>query len=450
MKKSKAVEVIFLFACLLLVLIFPVGMLLFGPSPALANERQSVKPQLVSDGILNPDVLSESADYLSDHFFLRRELITTRSWLTALFGSSTAEDVIIGKNGWLYYTPTLDDYTGSNPMSGAEIFSAARNLYLMQEYCESRGARFLFTATPNKNSLYGGNMPGRGGGAALSEHNAIRLYTWLDTLGVCYADLFAAFSEQTETLYFAHDSHWTSMGAALGADAINSAFGRESGYYSGPFSERTSHTGDLWEMLYPAATDPETDPAYGGALDYTRDNGTRPDAITINTASEAGEGNLLAFRDSFGNLLYPYLADSFLTARFSRAVEYDLTQINALNADFVLIELVERNLGYLIENVPTMPAPIRTFSAPKQTPEAETVILKWDTNSAEDYTLVHGALPGAFDALSPVYIMCGERVYEAFTLKAGGFAAWIPKEEPPEAVIASVNGSLVTFDVTAE
>ena len=50
-----------------------------------------------------------------------------------------------------------------------------------------------------------------------------RLHGLLDQLKVAYVDLFAAFSQVDETLYFAHDSHWNSKGAALGADLINRA-----------------------------------------------------------------------------------------------------------------------------------------------------------------------------------------------------------------------------------
>ena len=50
---------------------------------------------------------------------------------------------------------------------------------------------------------------------------------------------------------------------------------------------------------------------------------TNPDSITLNTVG-GGEENLLAFRDSFGILLYPYLADSYANARFSRANAYTL------------------------------------------------------------------------------------------------------------------------------
>ena len=74
---------------------------------------------------------------------------------------------------------------------------------------------------------------------------------------------------------------------------------------------------------------------------------TQPDAINLTTEG-TGTGNLLCYRDSFGILLFPYLADSYASAKFSRLVNYDLTA----SADHVAIELVERNLRYLIQNVP--------------------------------------------------------------------------------------------------
>ena len=58
--------------CLALLLIPLVGMLAFGPSDAVSNERLAAKPRLWRGGQLNADVLSETADYFAGRFFLRR------------------------------------------------------------------------------------------------------------------------------------------------------------------------------------------------------------------------------------------------------------------------------------------------------------------------------------------------------------------------------------------
>ena len=418
--KKKLPASLFTAVFLLLCVLPSLGFFIFGPAEAGANERLAARPSIRErDGSLNSSYLSELSEYFSGRFFLRQEMITANNAVTAaVLGSSAEEDVILGSDGWLYYADTLADYTGAERLSDAQLRAAAKNLSLMQEYCQARGVDFLFTLAPNKNSLYPENMPDYG--AVAAERDAQRLYALCDGLGVDYLDLFAVFEAQDELLYFAHDSHWNSRGAALAADAIYAAFGRESDYFGGDFSSVAAHTGDLFEMLYPAADDGETDPQYSPAIELEYEgSGVRPDSISI-VAHGGGEGGLLAYRDSFGNLLYPYLADGFETARFSRSTAYDLSGLEGV--DCVLVELVERNIDYLISNVPVMPAPERSV------PAGELVsmeLTRTEGGSApEGCVLVEGSLD---ETAAGAYIICGSTAYESF-LTESGFAAYIPAD----------------------
>lgn len=439
--KKNIIAAIFPVACLLMVSVLSVGFLINGPSQAGANERLSSAPVLVkSDGKLNGEYLADVSEYFSDHFYLRQELISAHNGIVAgVFGSSAEEDVILGSDGWLYYEPTLGDYTGTAAMTGRELWCAAINLALMQEYCESQGADFVFAVAPNKNSLYDENMPSYG--VKAESHDAQRLFEMLDYAGVSYVDLFAAFKAEEEVLYFAHDSHWNSRGAALGADLINEVLGSESSYYSDAFAESENHSGDLFEMLYPAGTDSEENPVYGGALSFEYSGGgeVRPDSITINTTS-GGEGSLLAFRDSFGNLLYPYLADSYGAARFSRAVSNDLSQMAEMGTTDVLIELVERNLSYLVTYYPLMPAPEREREGISEA-EAEFSVNE-KAKAPEGCVLVTGSLAEECFNTSSIYVICGDTAYEAFCLADGAFAAYIPAE----AAVTGIGASLLVED----
>ena len=229
------------------------------------NETLAALPTLRGpDGRLNPDWAAQMQDYVEDHYYLRQEMITAWSRLNAsLLKTSIADNVVLGKDGWLYFGDTLPDYTNLTPMTPREVWSAARNLHLMSEACEKEGRRFLFTIAPNKNSLYPEHMP------ALTvqegKRNRDLLAEALAEEGVAYLDLFALFGEQNETLYFARDSHWNSKGAALAADAVNEAFGRQSEYSDGPFSPAPNHKGDLYDMLYPAGDEMELDLKIGRA-----------------------------------------------------------------------------------------------------------------------------------------------------------------------------------------
>lgn len=425
----------FMIGVLGLCLALSVGMLFAGPGQPAANEHLSDAPALTKkDGSFNEALLSDTASWVNDRFFGRKTLISVNNRLNGtLFGVSGSEDVILGKDGWLFYGSTLADYTGTEPMTARELFCAARNVMLMEEYCASQGKAFAFTIAPNKNSLYGEYMPPY---AAAPSHNARMLEEDLEAAGVNYADLFTAIGNEPQILYFAHDSHWNSQGAALGADTINHTLGRESSYYGADFSQSHPHAGDLYEMLYPAFTDTETDPVFGGGLEYTfTGSSTKADSITLLTQSD-GEGSLLCYRDSFGNLLYPYLADSFGSARFSRSTTYDLTP----EADYVLIELVERNLGYLITNLPVLMAPRRELTLPET--GGSIVLSVSPQDKPEGTLLVEGQLPADADVTSAVYIVCAGGCYEASLLKDGGFGAYIPYGETVSAVAYYAGGEL--------
>lgn len=429
---------------LLLCLIPSLGMLLTPQGgEAGGNQALSRAPALRdAEGRWNSDYLSQIQDCAGDNFYLRQEMITAWSALNAQgLQSSITEDVLLGTDGWLYFADTLPDYTGLDPLSEREIFSAARNLSLMAEYCESRGAKFLFTIAPNKNSLYWANMPDLTLPAARQPHNAKRLAAELAGQNVDYLDLFGLFRGQEETLYFKTDSHWNSQGAACAADGINQALGRSSGYFNGPFTPEEVHKGDLYDMLYPAGSGLEEDQVYSGELNFEYDAPIRSaENLTIMTHG-GGEGSLLMFRDSFGNNLYPYLADSFDAALFSRSMPYRLDLVAQREADYVVAELVERNLRYLIQNVPVMPAPSRGA----EKPEDFTVYgsgVRFVVEPSENlpgYALVAGPavldgqeLPEAVSDSQALVLTSDGNYYEAFLLEDGGVGLYLPEGVQPQ------------------
>lgn len=411
---------------LLLCLVPSAGMLLADRGEAGGNEVLAPPPALRDGaGVLNGNYLTELSGYVEDNYFLRQRLVTAWSALNQrVFHTSIAEGVLLGREGWLYFADTLDDYTGAETLDSAGLAAAAHNLALVSEYCESQGARFLFTVAPNKNSLYPQYMPELP--VFSQRRNADGLREALEREGVAYADLFSAFRGQEEVLYFAWDSHWNSRGAALAADEINAALGRRSGYFAGPFRPEADHRGDLYAMLYPTGERLETDQRYGGDLAFTYDAPIRSaENLTIMT-SGGGQGSLLMFRDSFGNLLYPYLADSFARALFSRAPAYRLNLIGERGADWVVAELVERNIPSLLENVPVMPAPARERTEAGAL-EGTVSLTAEPSKDMPGYVLVTGTLPMTPDAGSAVCLCWAEECREAFCLREDGFGLYVPE-----------------------
>ena len=440
--KQNIIYPLFVAVFLLLCLGLSLGTLLLGTSGAAANERLAEMPSLRTEaGRINTEYLGQLQSYVNDRFFLRQKLITLDRRMSHLLGVSGEDNVIAGTDGWLFFAETLGDYTGTGMMSSRDLFSGANNVALMEEYCRRNGKEFTFIIAPNKNSLYGQFMPDYGVKATTS--NAEIFHDLLDQFQVRYVDLFTAFCQQEEVLYFAHDSHWNSKGAALGADLINRSFGIESNYFGGDFSQSVPHEGDLYAMVFPGAKDKETNPVYGAALNYTfTSKATQPDAIVLSTAG-TGTGNLLCYRDSFGILLFPYLAESFASTKFSRSVSYDMTG----SETYVVIELVERNLCYLIQNVPVMPSPARSIELPASVSGTVQMTQAENARAGSGYVQFQGALPVKPDAGSCVYVVCGDEVYEAFCLEKDGFAINVAEGTLPQYVVYTICGMPQMFEI---
>ena len=95
-------------------------------------------------------------------------------------------NVIYGKNDWLYYSSTLDDYSGRNKLSERELFNLAYNLSIVQDYLQKQDIKFVFTVPANKNTLYGENMPYYYIASDVEEHNAKQLEKHLEKQNINY------------------------------------------------------------------------------------------------------------------------------------------------------------------------------------------------------------------------------------------------------------------------
>ena len=449
MKKAK---LIFISIFIVLCLIPSVGMLIFGEAQPAANEVLAGRPSVTTrSGELNLSFLSDVSDYIADRFAFRQELATAWAGVNAkLLGTSVEEQVILGSDGWLYFSDTLPDYTGQG-MSDTELRYLANDLALMQEYIESQGKHFIFTVAPNKNSIYSEHMPEYIENRR-SESNAARMGAYLDAAGVNYLDLFDILGNE-ENLYYKTDTHWNSRGAALAADGLLNMLDRGGDYSTASFAVSEEHRGDLYEMLYPAGRATETATVYGGEFSYVCESDPNGgNAITIKTSCDGGSGVLMCWRDSFGIALYPYLAQSFVAATFSRSADYDLTLADS--ADTVIIELVERNLSNILSREPTFPAPVRELPSAAS---LGTIAVDYDEAKSgvmSGYVRVSGEL-GA-DMLDPgghVYIAAGDTAYEAYVCVSSGsdslrFFAWIPAGNAAHQVITTLNSEYTAYQIS--
>lgn len=421
----------FLCACL----IPSLGMLILPEEPAAANQPLAQPPSLTTqDGSLNVQVLDEVTDYVQDHFALRQRLITANAALeSAVFQTSAQDSVLLGREGWLFYRETVEDYLHTDPLTDRELFCAARTLALLTEYAQTRGASLTFTAAPNKASLYPQYLPYVG--TPLEGADDIdRLIPLLEAQGVAYADLFAPFRREDQVLYHATDSHWTNWGAALAHDTLMDSLGGSdwSPWFTQSWHTENTHRGDLYEMLYPTGEMLEGEVVFNREFTFRHVRPIRsPEDQRIETENPGKAGNLLMFRDSFGNTLYPFMAEDFGHAVFSRSMPYQMALLEESGVDTVVIELVERNLNYLVESAPIFPAPERLLSGQPPQGAAAASITAADDGRLAGCIRLEGTLSGPIDVDSPIYIQLGALLYEASPAGTGGegespFTLYVP------------------------
>ena len=411
------------------VCILPAAVMPWQEENAVGNEQLAPLPELrEEDGSFNVNILNEFSDYFANQFGFRHEMITLNDQLTgAAFKTLDSSSVLLGKNGWLFYKSTLEDYTGAKLFTARQSYAAARALGLMQEYCKQNGVDFYFTIAPNKNSIYGSQMPARY--AAASKRNVQLLEQQMQQQNVRYIDLFEVLSDSQEQLYYHLDSHWNMRGAQKAAQVLLKEMkGSESEFDSFITGEKIPHTGDLYKMVYPAGNETEQDTAYDFTYQYDEKFHSADD-ITIHTVNPETDGSIFVYRDSFGINLHPFLAQSYGSACFSRNMPYSLTAAMEEQPDVLLVELVERNLNWLLERAPELPAPKRTAVAAADT--GTSVKAQREDSRMEETFCLTGDLSGqSVDDESLIYILAGNETYEASPCGKGiqPFTAYLPQD----------------------
>ncbi|MBA4387059.1 MAG: hypothetical protein C0404_03700 [Verrucomicrobia bacterium] len=126
-----------------------------------AVERLSVNSNLGPVGAR----LSSIESHFSENYGFRSSLITAANTVRyRLFQVSPSKDVILGKNGWLfYYSPTdgdiVADYRRSNLDADANLQSLCRMLVERRDILKRQGTEYVIMVAPNKGSIYPEYLP---------------------------------------------------------------------------------------------------------------------------------------------------------------------------------------------------------------------------------------------------------------------------------------------------
>lgn len=343
-------------------------------------------PKLKTEsGALNTSFAEQAETYFEENLPIKEQVISGINFVkSSLFKSETA-NVITGKNGYLFYNETTDDYLNIQTMDNREIYSTAKTIALLEEYCRAKDVNFVFAIAPNKNSILPQNMPGNFL-PMQQDGNSDRLVKALQQQNVQYADLFSVL-QNTENTYLMQDSHWNNYGAYLAFHEITNVLSHPPDEEVLPppsldqFHAEKNWQGDLAAMLNQTNCPYDTQVYFNdqdkladkirfrikGAK--TRDSGELMQQIMspaenfseIATTSrfESANGQAFILRDSFCRSMLPYFAASYKKAVFQKSAAYDAYSRPIEGYSDFIFEIVERNLPSITENQQLIPAPAR-------------------------------------------------------------------------------------------
>lgn len=388
----KAIRVAFV-AIALIVMALPCALMPVMPSTLGAENRLPAEwPTLKNgDGSLNVDYPDQYEAWLQDHVALRNIWIGLHSRILRALGTSSQEQVVLGKGDWLFYRDMLNDYTGAEPLTDSEIARMALVLDTVDRGVAESGSSLTVAIIPNKGTIYPEKMsdayPRRDTPSTFEQLSAAshaRFVPMRETLDA---------ASGTE-LYFHGDVHWNGLGARIGANKILESLGDALGQTlpspdpSDTYEVKEDWPGDLTRMLDPYATECEPQQYYDG--DHVFSYKKRPRSVedlTINTRGGAADVNLLVLRDSFTNQMLEYIADAAKEVTFLRAMPLPLK--NVAQYDAVLLEMVERRLPELLDAPPDMVAP------DADAPEGLDAAVTTDMRLEREKTRLFGALEDA-------------------------------------------------------
>ena len=97
-------------------------------------------PEIMNDGKINSSFTSDFDSWINDRIGFRNELVYAETLTEKnIFGNSAVSDIVLGKDDWLFYSDTLDDYFANRTISDKNAENIATSLKMVQDHCEEAG-----------------------------------------------------------------------------------------------------------------------------------------------------------------------------------------------------------------------------------------------------------------------------------------------------------------------
>ena len=281
----------------------------------------------------------------------RYRMINLNTSISKLLTGGTymeSNEVLLGKDGWLFYKATGDgtplyDYMGINHFSEEELAKVYDNLVAIGDGISARGMDVIFMTVPNKEQVYSEYMPDTVD--KINDKSRLdELTEYIESKGGLIADRYGYVDtskvlrayKDNYPLFYRTDTHWTECGSYLALMELRRAMDqRVTPIDEVVFTDKGGFVGDLAKI--------------SGSRDEYSDVNPVIDASSINDDSTKDQV-MLIIGDSFGDAMIHSAKHFYKEVYWVRLKEYT-DELDRYEPDVVVVECVERYLSDLQEEV---------------------------------------------------------------------------------------------------
>lgn len=310
-----------------------------------------------------PDLLVQ---YTNDHFAFRNHLFSTHAYLRAklLHGSALPNDVIVGKNGWLFKNNPLA-IQDMRRLSSLPEYSMQQMINVLNEriqWLQARGIKYYIVVPPHPERIYREFYPDRYAVVPNFGHDRLDYYKRYlkEHLRFDLIDPTDSLMKykQLQDVFYSTDTHWNLFGAWVAYRTLMEHIKRDFPCLQpielNQLTMTTSFNqrGDLAAML-------------GLENRMTRKEITMQLKDTSSTLTQSTTSDIvlrcinnevidrcglkaMVFRDSYANYLLPYLNKHFKTCTYVWTYNFMHEMIEEEKPDVVILEVHQSMLSYAL------------------------------------------------------------------------------------------------------
>ncbi len=322
------------------------------------NRMLAEKPKFSKLYSKNKNFGKSYEEWFNDRFFGRKTLIDLHDEIIYSFSQNGNKDVLIGKQGWLFYRGdnSLRNYQNLDLFTEAELKKITQYLNDIQTWAVKNNKRFYFLIGPDKNKIYGEYIHILKQINRNEKSRANQLIKYLTThtnIKVIYPYHELHKAKKNGFLYWKNDTHWNEMGAFIAYKSLSSIISQDvplSILTYNSLIKKKNPKGDLSRMYASIKNDNTTEYSLPNIQNKSECDSPLHKGKLTRCINPKKKHTLYVYRDSFSTALAPYLNNTFgkVTYFWRHSIQESDLEILKKDADVIILEIVERGLPSLI------------------------------------------------------------------------------------------------------